>query len=332
MVFAVVIIGELLAFILTLAAIEGGSDSWNNLGLLSLYIQWQGLTISAILCFLRTRLSHLHTYLAVTLTAIIILISLVTIAEIVFLIQQQLRLGIVSASFSNLEFVIHTFLIGGIISLLALRYFYVKHQLVLQIKAESETRLQALQWRIRPHFLFNSMNTIAAMIGKQPKLAETLLENFAELFRYVLRENAPLVSVEEELSLLKDYLQIEQIRLDERLKINWAIESLPLDAQIPVMTLQPLLENAIYHGIEPFIDGGELSIAGQLDGKNINITITNPWQEEAHQHRKGNQIAMDNINKRLELHFNSQASLKLIKQQDFCQVELRFPYSKLIDK
>jgi len=331
MVFAVVIIGELLAFVLTLASFHSTFESWNDLALLSLFIQWQGLSISAVLCSLRKPLSRVSSILAVTLTATVILFSIALISEIAYLIQEQLALGLVDSSISNAKFISTNLFIGGIISLLALRYFYVKHQLVLQIKAESEAKLQALQWRIRPHFLFNSMNTIVSLIRKQPLLAERMLENFAELFRYVLKEKAPLVSLEEELGLLKNYLQIEQLRLGERLVVKWSINNLPMDAEVPVMTLQPLVENAIYHGIEASVDGGELLIDGQLLRENIQILISNPWKDEAlsHQHRKGNQIAMENISNRLQLHFGTKASLKLLKLDNQCQVLLMFPYSRL---
>lgn len=329
MVFAVVIIGELLAFILTLGSFRGTADSWNDLALLSLLIQWQGLSISAVLCVLRKRLSHLNSYLAVSLIVLAILFCIGFISEIAFTIQKNLALSIISSSVSHWEFLLHSLLIGGIISLSALRYFYVKHQLVLQIKAESEAQLQALQWRIRPHFLFNSMNTIISLIRRQPVVAERLLENFSELFRYVLKEKAPLVSLEEELGLLKNYLQIEQLRLDERLVVNWNMDNLPKDAMIPVMTLQPLIENAIYHGIETSLTGGKLEISGCRKGEMIEIMITNPWQDEvsSQAHRKGNQIAMENISKRLQWHYSDQAALSLTKKAQSCRVLLKFPYS-----
>jgi len=331
MVFAVVIIGELLAFVLTLTPLDSSSERWNDLAFISLFIQWQGLTISAVLCFLRKHLSQVNSVLAVSLIVIAILMTIALMSEIAFLIQNQFSLGLIASDISNVEFISHSLLIGGVISLLALRYFYVKHQLVKQIQAESEARLQALQWRIRPHFLFNSMNTIVSLIRKQPLVAEQLLENFAELFRYVLKEKPPLVNIQEELELLKNYLQIEQLRLDERLKITWSIEALPLDAAIPVLTLQPLVENAIYHGIETSISGGTLTIEGALEQGFINISIRNPWQdrESAHRHRKGNHIAMENIRRRLQLHFSSQSSLELHKRECECQLKLRFPYQAL---
>jgi two-component system sensor histidine kinase AlgZ len=217
--------------------------------------------------------------------------------------------------------------IGALISGPILRYFYVQNQWRRNVQAESEARLQALQSRIRPHFLFNSMNTIASLIPAEPQQAENAVENLADLFRASLSDARDRIPLNEELDLCKRYLDIEALRLGERLQQAWHTEDLPGDALVPPLLIQPLLENAIYHGIEPLTDGGMIEINSQLDNKQIAITIRNPLDQHSSQpSARGNQLAQDNIRERLAGLYGKHGSLQIETDGQYYQVTIRFPY------
>ena len=161
-----------------------------------------------------------------------------------------------------------------------------------------------LQSRIKPHFLFNCLNTIASLIRKQPKLAEQATEDLADLFRASLQDNQDNHTLEDELTICKRYLRIEQHRLGNRLRLDWQISSLPINIKLPALCLQPLLENAIYHGIEPLHDGGTVLISGTVEEDHLMISIHNPAPKQDNNTHHGNRLALDNIRQRLESFFN----------------------------
>ncbi len=198
----------------------------------------------------------------------------------------------------------------------------------------TESRLQALQARIRPHFLFNSMNAALSLIRSQPQRAERVLENMAELFRGLMNDNRQLVRLHDEVNLCLNYLEIEQIRLGERLVVNWKIEAMPANALVPPLMLQPLVENAVYHGIEPRSEPGEIGIEIIERGRELVITLTNPLPtaakssqsaSHAHGNRVGNHMAIDNIKERLQLHFDAEASLKADTHNGIYRVVIVLP-------
>ncbi len=175
--------------------------------------------------------------------------------------------------------------------------------------AFTEARLQALQARIRPHFLFNSINAVLSLIRDEPKRAERMLEDMAELFRVLMADNRQLKPLADEVELCQRYLEIEQIRLGDRLAVVWQIDTMPGEALVPPLILQPLIENAVYHGIEPHEGRGVLTIVIAANGKQINIRLTNPFHTGS-THVSGNRMAIANIKERLQLHFDAEASLK----------------------
>ena len=217
--------------------------------------------------------------------------------------------------------------IAVIVNALYLRYFYIQYHWRKNIKSEARAQMQALQSRIRPHFFFNCMNTIASLTRKQPKSAEIAIEDLAELFRVSLRDAKRLFTLDEEFSLCQRYLHIESHRLGKRLQLKWEIDALPKDAKLPALTLQPLLENAIYHGIETLPEGGLIQIIGYYQNSNIIIKITNPLapNSDMHQH-VGNQIAQDNIQLRLNACFNNKSTLSIEKTEKLYSVQVKFPY------
>ncbi len=193
--------------------------------------------------------------------------------------------------------------------------------------ALTDARLQALQARIRPHFLFNSLNAVLSLIRSDPKRAEDALENLAELFRALMQDNRRLSTMADELALCRQYLSLEQLRLGERLQVDWDIASMPQDALVPQLLLQPLVENAINHGIEPGMEPGTVRIRIARDKNQVRFLLVNPYHPD-YQHRAGNRMALANIRERLALHFDVEASLDTEVAGDKFEIRIVFPYRR----
>ena len=191
--------------------------------------------------------------------------------------------------------------------------------------ALAEARLQALQARIRPHFLFNSLNAVLALIRRDPKRAERALEDLAGLFRTLMAEPRQFVRLADEIDLLERYAGLEQLRLGERLRITWELDAAPSDALLPPFVLQPLLENAVYHGVEPGTAAGDVLVRIERRGDRVFARIENPYVE-GEQRRAGNRMALDNIRERLALFFDAEARIVSRASGDRYSVEIEMPY------
>ena len=325
LVFAVVVIAELLAFVLVLA--NSRSSIWDELGLVSLFLQWIALSSAAILCLARPMLARVSNTAAALTSYLLLLLTTAVISELAY------RMGAAGSTLfsgSHADFLFRNLGVSAIISALVLRYLYVQHQWRHQIQAEAQARVQALQARIRPHFLFNSMNSIASLTGSDPVRAEQAVQDLSDLFRVSLREASERVTLEEELDIARRYLRMESLRLGGRLKVEWDIERLPRKRLIPSLVLQPLLENAVYHGVEPLPQGGTIRISGLAEGRRISIVISNPRVPDvAGGHRRGNHIALENIRLRLQLAFGEQAGVALREVGDQFETTLYFPREKM---
>jgi len=212
-----------------------------------------------------------------------------------------------------------------LLTLLLLLYFDLRGRALSP--AISEARLQALQARIRPHFLFNSINAVLSLIREDPKRAESALEDMADLFRVVMADNRELTPLAREVELCREYLGLEQLRLGDRLKVEWHVDKMPADARIPPLVLQPLLENAVYHGIEPRTAPGVISINIYRAREQVHAVLRNPYEHEG-THHAGNKMALANIRERLQLHFDAEASLTTRVMDDAYQVHITMPYVK----
>lgn len=193
--------------------------------------------------------------------------------------------------------------------------------------ALTEARLQALQARIRPHFLFNSISAVLSLFRQDPKRAEQALEDLADLFRVLMADNRQLMPIGREIELAKQYLSIEQLRLGERLRVEWDIADMPAETLIPPLILQPLLENAVYHGIEPRSEPGVVGVRIHREGDQVHIVLRNPYREHNERHA-GNRMAFENIRERLALHFDAEASIRTHVSDDAYQVHIVIPYLK----
>jgi two-component system sensor histidine kinase AlgZ len=217
--------------------------------------------------------------------------------------------------------------LASLISAVWLRYQYAQFLRRQQLKAESSARLDALQARIRPHFLFNSLNAIASLIRREPLLAEELVLDLSELFRAILKQDGRFNTLAEEINLARHYLNIEGQRLGERLHVDWLIDAAPADALTPPLSLQPLVENAVYHGVEPSQDGGEVEILARLRKGEIVLTVSNTLPPaRTHARRQGNRMAMENLRLRLQNCFPDRGQLLISVVDERYQVCMVFPY------
>ena len=217
----------------------------------------------------------------------------------------------------------------------------LQHYFELRTRAFSpalvEAQLQALQARIRPHFLFNSLNAVLSLIRTEPKRAETALEDLADLFRVLMRDARDMTTLEEELHLCRQYLSIEKIRLGDRLQVEWHTtnisDSMLRVAQVPALLLQPLIENAVHYGVEPALEPVLIRIHLGRFVDRIEISIINPLHQASTSIdtliNTGNKIALDNIRQRLALLYDVEAQLTTTAVQDSFEVRLRFPYVKV---
>ncbi len=213
----------------------------------------------------------------------------------------------------------------ALLTALLLAYFFWRVR--AYSPALADARLQALQARIRPHFLFNSLNAVLSLIRSEPKRAEEALEDLAELFRALMQDNRRLSTLADELALCRQYLNLEQLRLGERLRIDWDIATMPEDALVPQLLLQPLVENAIYHGIEPGMQPGTVRISIARDRDQVRLLLTNPYHPD-YQHRAGNRMALANIRERLALHFDVEASIGTEVVGDRFEIRIVLPYRR----
>ena len=325
-VFFVVLIAELFAFFLALAPMDiPATQRWYQLGLISLFVQWCALASCSILCLFRPYLTRFSNIKAGIISYIIVLSVIAIITELTYYFIYANSIELYPPSW-HLHFFLRNIAIGAILTGPVFRYFYIQNQWRRNIRAETEARVQALQSRIRPHFLFNSMNTIAALTRSDPEKAEMAVENLADLFRVSLSDARKQVPLEEELELCQRYIEIEQLRLGDRLEVKWDLD-VPDDAQVPALLLQPLLENAIYHGIESQTKGGCIKIKGELNNKKIEFTLTNSLPDKnSTQRQHGNQLAQQNVRERLTALYGHRGKLEVSEKEDMYQVSLQFPY------
>jgi len=213
---------------------------------------------------------------------------------------------------------------GMVAALVMLAYFHLRSRALSP--AITEARLQALQARIRPHFLFNSINAVLSLVRNEPARAETALQDMADLFRVLMRDNRDLAPLGDEIELCRQYLELEQLRLGERLTVDWNLKSMPADALVPPLVLQPLLENAVYHGIEPSSQPGVVSVNVFLARGVVHAILRNPYRKEGGRHHSGNKMALGNVRERLALHFDAEASLESRVTKDGYEVHIRLPY------
>ena len=325
-VFFLVLIAQLFSLVIVLVNSSLLSFDWLQLGLVSFFVQWVALSSAAMLCQLRNFLRSMKPARAVLLSYLLIpantwLVSV--LSQALFSPQNQ-------RSWWQLFYhneVLTNVAIAAIIGGLVIRYFYLQAMLMARRQSELLHRIQALQSRIRPHFLFNSMNIIASLIETDPRTAENVVEDLSALFRASLNHVGNQVPLDEELSLCKKYLNIEKLRLGKRLDVQWEIRSVPKDMKIPLLTLQPLLENAVLHGVQPLPQGGIVEIIASYSHGVFDLSITNPYVEH-HENveSQGNRMALENTRNRLAALYGERAKLTGYVEGNRYITRLSYPY------
>ena len=200
--------------------------------------------------------------------------------------------------------------------------------LVLRAKtrmpADAAARLSELQARIRPHFLFNTLNSAIALVREEPAKAEAVLEDLSELFRHALEANpGESVTLSEEIALARRYLDIEQVRFGDRLQLDWSIDPTAGSARVPPLVLQPLVENAVKHGVEPSAEGAQVKVSTQRRGSTVVIKVTNTVP--GGQGVRGHGVAQDNVRDRLRLLHDVQGQFQAVMKDGMYQVRMEVP-------
>lgn len=328
MVFATVLISALVALTLTLAR-PTALPFLTELARVSVFVVWVGLTSAALLCYGRRFIEPLSFGAAAGAVFGMLLANTLAFSALTVWLGRRLDAeGMRTALFPEAYggFMLRTGGICLIVVAMLLRYFFVSHQWRHHVRAEARSRINALQARIRPHFLFNGLNTIASLTRTDPGRAEAAVEDLADLFRVTLRDSERPLTLGEELDLTRIYERIETLRLGERLRVEWDVAELPKDVQVPGLIIQPLLENAIYHGIENLDAGGEVRISGRAEGGLIAISVGNPYRAgPSGSARAGNRVALENIRERLRLAYGERGRLDVSQSDGRFEVTLRFP-------
>jgi two-component system sensor histidine kinase AlgZ len=322
----VILSSEALVIAITLLSSGALDFSWEQFGLLSLYIQWMVLVCAVCLCRLRLYLPKMTVNkLTAIAFAVILLCNLV--------LSLLTQWGFHYFLYENLgwDWILKNQMITMILAALLLHYFFVQMESRLRARSELQSRIQALQSRIRPHFLFNSMNIIASLIHVDPDKAERAVEDLSELFRASLKEAGSEVSLKQELDLCKKYVNIEQIRLGDRLTVDWNINA-ENTTKIPLLTLQPLIENAINHGISSRINGGTVKVIINTINNRVFLQVSNPISDKPINNRatsnykeSGNHMALENIRHRLQALYGEDVLMTTDLNNDQFNITIEYP-------
>ncbi|GAA6151662.1 sensor histidine kinase [Pseudoteredinibacter isoporae] len=315
----IVLVCELLAIVLSLAAFGLQAFDWQKLGMVSLAVQWIALASLLVLALMAKWLNQRHP--AVAGISCFLIVQLLTLSFFGFVIAQYGH--VLQLSYWHLgQFLLISMIITGI----GLRYMYLQQQYRNQQQAHLHSQLQALQSRIQPHFLFNCMNTIACLIEVDPEKAEQAVEDLSELFRASLAE-PKLVSVRDEITLCERYLAMEKLRMGERLHTQWDVAEEARSMPIPSLVLQPLLENAIKHGIHHLPQGGTIEIKVLMQNDELHLIMSNPLAQNTRS--SGNQLALNNVLARLCGHFGDKVKWNIEQSEELYTINIRYQLKNL---
>lgn len=316
-VFLLILIGELLAFAIVIVDHGLFNFDWLSLGTVSFLVQWVVLSSAAIICRLRPWFKHQNGFIAGAVSFSIVLFFTAFFTSFGHWVETQERV--------TAEILFGNLIVAAILAGSMLRYFYLQQALQNRKQVELQARIQALQSRIRPHFLFNSMNSIASLIDIDPKAAEKMVVDLSQLFRSSLKEPG-LIPITDEIALCETFISIEKARLGPRLTIAWDIDLQNKTPLIPSLLIQPLIENAIYHGIQPLPKGGTVNISIRVVEQEVVVCISNPLSTntvDAKLH-KGNGVALDNIQHRLDAYYGKEAKIKITTSEHYV-IQIQYP-------
>jgi two-component system sensor histidine kinase AlgZ len=318
--FALLVIGALTATVVWLAADNG--RGWRGYCVCMLFVDWLMLVIGVVLCKLRPSLQRLRGHMPYIGAWLMILLLATVASMLAHWLNEALMLELMRTD--TVAFVRNSMLIAALLGAAVLRYFYVLAQWQARLEAVTRAQVDALQARIRPHFLFNSMNTVAALVRLDPAAAERTIEDLSELFRAALgQHDSRDGTLGEELALIERYLAIEQLRLGERLRVRRELDSLPPTYSLPRLLLQPLVENAVRHGIQPLREGGEVILRGYREKHSLVIEIDNPLPSVPGE--RGHGHGLDNVRQRIAYRYGPRAQVQAGPRKDRFIVRLQLP-------
>ena len=324
-----IVASNVLAMVLALAE----AQSWQALESIRVlqymfFINWVILSFSALVDYFQEFFAKFSQKLALILGFILLqLIVLFTTCAVNIIQYWSLDRG----QFSDAILFHGTSLnlgYGVLLGAFCLRYLYMRERWLNQQYSELNARIQAMQARIHPHFLFNSLNSVVSLIAIDPDKAENMLINLSRLFRASFQE-LKLVSLAEEIDLCQQYLSIEKMRLGERLTVEWNIQATPIElkrATIPLLTLQPLLENSIFHGVETFLRPSTITVLVEILQNQVSIVITNPYSHDTIKSKKGNGIAIENVKQRLQAYYGRTVKFQVYGGQSFYTTVVNYHY------
>lgn len=299
---------------------------WLRLGLISLFTHWVALLTTLTFCSLRHWLNRLSPFFILLSCSTVFLLLTLLVSYLTF---HSLIAGQAMFNQNLSSFMLGNLMVALIVAIIAMQFFIMHSERSIQLQAQSKAELTALQARIQPHFLFNSLNTAAELIHIEPAAAEQALLDLSALFRAALHAGE-MVTLSDELKLARQYLSLEQWRLGKRMQVNWQQPASLADIRIPALTIQPLLENAVRHGIESCGNSGILQVDIVQSSQSVSIVIVNPYTKVARV-RTGNGIALDNIRQRLLLHYGSAAQLTHSITNELFRVKLVIPVKAGVD-
>jgi two-component system sensor histidine kinase AlgZ len=307
---------------------RGGFPSWTWLGLASVYAQWMALFCAAGLCVMSGWTSRMSVRGAWIGSWLIALVLALAFSHAAWLAADISLPGVIEdpAGMFSLKSVFAV----GLVAVVFFRYLVIRARWRAELMAQADARVQALQARIRPHFLFNSLNTIASLIPDEPDNAEAATLDLADIFRGSMKRADQPISLADELRLARQYLDMEKRRLGDRLEIDWRVDDLPPGAAVLPLMLQPLLENAVGHGVQGRPEGGKVSVYGRSESDLIVITIGNPIALEESV-AEGHGMAIRNIRERLLLAYGSRASLLTNQDAEQFYAVLSVPHVRNTD-
>lgn len=326
MIVNVVVIAEMLALVITLVTTQISANLFKDLFIISLFVQWIALTSVATLCGLRKTLNRLGRTRAIGITYGLLLLITVIITEAYFWVLWLAgELALPHPEWYGAMH-IQTFAVSVVVNAVGLKYLLGVHELQQKTISEERAKLSALQARIRPHFVFNSLNIIASLTRTAPEKAEAAIENMADLFRMMLGESENVVPLKKEIEVANKYLEVEQLRLEERLQVEWDIGKFARRAAVPVLTLQPLLENAIRHGVEPSPTGGLINVRLWEENETINIDVVHSVPGKRNKREiEEEREAIDEARRRLQQYYGESASLAVNETDDRHSVTVTLP-------
>jgi two-component system sensor histidine kinase AlgZ len=324
---AVMVITQVSVFLVGLG--PGGFPGWRWLAIGSIYAQWMALFCASGLCIASGWTRRFSSDGAWIFSWLIVIFLSMVFSFAAWLGARMSMPGVIEDEVGT--FVLKNMFAVGLVAVVFFRYLVIRARWKAQLMAQAEARVQALQARIQPHFLFNSLNTIASLVHDDPVNAEAATLDLADIFRGSMRRADQLIPLEDELKLARQYLDMEQRRLGERLQVDWRVDELPAGAAVLPLMLQPLLENAVAYGVQSRPEGGRLAVYGRAEGDQVVITIGNPIQPEGHVSR-GHGMAIRNIRERLSLAYGARASLLTNQDKEQFYAVLVVPHVEITDR